>query len=274
MHLCAHAAYHLGQAASVRRVVTGDESIERPGAPRRPWRPEVRPVKVVLFGATGMVGQGSAPRGPRRSARGRGRGRRPPERRNSASEDPRDRPARLLRLRPGEGGFRGRRSMPLLPRRLLARNVRGGVHARHARPDARGRPRDPGRRLESDVLLRVRRRYGRERPGDVGPGQRPHRKRSPRDAVPGRVHVPPGVHSTEARRALENRVVPGVLRGVRRAATRCSASPCRPSSRAPTSWAGRSSGPGWKGTRSRSSRRATSTGSDRLIGPCRATWHS
>ena len=36
MHLCAHAGYHLGQASTLRRVLTGDGSLERTGAARGP----------------------------------------------------------------------------------------------------------------------------------------------------------------------------------------------------------------------------------------------
>ena len=162
-------------------------------------------MRVILFGATGMVGPGRAPRvsaRPRRGTRARGR----PHRNAAAtrsctsscsatsSTSPRSNAScrlRRLLLRLGITSA----GMTEADYRRVTLRLRAGGRA-DARQDQSG----------DDVRLRVRRRRRQHgaRPCHVGAGQGTDGKRAARAPVQRRLRVPAGGHPAAARHPLEN----------------------------------------------------------------------
>ncbi len=71
----------------------------------------------------------------------------------------------------------------------------------------------PGCQSRRHLLLHLRSRNRLDRTGplDVGQSQRPYRKRSSRPRLPPGLHAPPRLHPAGQRRAVEDRMVSGLL---------------------------------------------------------------
>lgn len=152
-------------------------------------------MRVVLFGTTGMVGQGVLHECLRDS-----------------------RVTRVLAV--------GRRPTGVSHPKL----ERGGLHAHDVRPHPRrghdARAGEPG----DDLRLRIGAGHRRHRAQarDMGAGEGPHGEGAARAPVPCRVHVPPGRHPACRGRPVRDGEVPRVLRAARPRATAPPARACRP----------------------------------------------
>ncbi len=170
-------------------------------------------MKALLFGATGMVGTGvlleclADDRVTAVMAIGRSpSGRTHPKLTDVLHQD-------FLHFESLQPNLRRIRRVLLLPRRIVARAGRSNLHPHHLRLHARRRSSLPGRQSRRHLLLHLRSRNRLDRTGplDVGPSQRPYRKRSSRPRLPPGLHAPPRLHPAGQRRSVQDRMVSGLL---------------------------------------------------------------